>query len=96
MIKDNNGKYGLRKEVDGYSIVNFETMQIIGKLDNTFAGATTDCFVRYAIKNDILHFDEKVKKITVGKFQDDYMKEDGFESLEDGTLNKIHSYSGGY
>ena len=40
MIKDNNGKYGLRKEVDGYSIVNFETMQIIGKLDNNFEGET--------------------------------------------------------
>lgn len=96
MIKDNNGKYGLRKEVDGYSIVNFETMQIIRKLDNNFEGETNDCFVKYDVKNDILHFDEKVKKITVGKYKDDYMKEDGFESLEDGTLNKIHSYSGGY
>lgn len=33
-----------------------------------------------------------VKKI--GKFRDDYMKEDGFESSEDGKLNKIFSYAG--
>lgn len=35
-----------------------------------------------------------VKK--VGKFQDGYIKEDGFESSEDGKLNKIYSYSGDY
>lgn len=32
----------------------------------------------------------------IGKYKDDYMKEDGFESLEDGTEKKIYSYSGGY
>lgn len=32
----------------------------------------------------------------IGKFQDDYMKEDGFESSEDGRLKKIHSFYGGY
>ena len=56
MIKDNNGKYGLRKEVDGYSIVNFETMQIIGKLDNNFEGETNDCFVRYDVKKRYITF----------------------------------------
>ena len=36
-----------------------------------------------------------VKKI--GKYnEDDYMKEDGFESLEDGKLKKIYSYCGEY
>lgn len=96
MIKDNNGKYRLRKEVDGYSIVDFETMKIIGKLDNNFEGETNDCFVKYDVKNDILHFDEKVKRIKIGKFKDDYMDEDGFETSEDGKLHKIHSYCGEY
>ena len=32
----------------------------------------------------------------VGKFKDDYMKEDGFESLEDGTLKKIYNHVGEY
>ena len=32
----------------------------------------------------------------IGKFQDDYMKEDGFESSEDGRLKKIHSFCGDY
>lgn len=35
-----------------------------------------------------------VKKI--GKFRDDYMKEDGFESSEDGRLKKIHNFCGDY
>lgn len=45
-----------------------------------------------------LIFGESYNQVKIENYdtENDYMKEDGFESSEDGKLNKIYSYSGGY
>lgn len=87
IIKDNSDRYGLKKEAFGYSIVNFETMQIIGKLDNNFEGETDDCFVKYDTKKDILYFNKKVKyQSNYSSWEDDRIIEDGYSTDKDGNL----------
>lgn len=95
IIKDNKNRYGLKKEADGYSIVDFKTMQIIGKLDNDFEGETDDCFVKYDTKKDILYFDKKVKVISnydTSKY--DVMPHEDYERAEDGTERKAFMVGG--
>lgn len=86
-IKDNNGKYRLRKEADGYSIIDFDTMQIIGTLNKDFEGETDDCFVKYDTKKDILYFDKKIKyQSNYSTYEDDRLIEDGWATDEHGHL----------